>query len=84
MNDGKMMVDQRTLEYQLSIPEKVIEHYTSDAYHRLWRQKKVKVPPLPMVEFGEKTKRFMLDLVREWALKFFDKERAFEAGGGAL
>lgn len=67
----KVMVDQRELEYLTGIPVKIIEQYTSDRYWKDWRAKKVKVPPLPMVEFGGHTKRFIIAKVVAWAEEHF-------------
>ena len=72
----KLMVDQRELEYLTGIPVKVIEQYTSDRYWKDWHAKKVKVPPLPMVEFGGHTKRFILARVVAWAEENFSGPEA--------
>ncbi len=70
---SKLMVDQRELEYLTGIPDKVIEKYTSEAYHRDFKLKRVTKPPLPMVEFGPHTKRFVIAKVLAWAEQYFSK-----------
>lgn len=72
----KVMVDQRELEYLTGIPVKIIEQYTSDRYWKDYRAKKVKVPPLPMVEFGGHTKRFIIARVVAWAEEHFSGPEA--------
>ncbi len=80
MND-KLMVDQRELEYLLSIPVKVIEQYTSDRYVKDWRAKRVAVPPLPMVDLGPHTKRFVIARVMSWMEENFGTVTRAEAPG---
>ena len=78
----EIMVDQRTLEYRLKLPVKVIERYTSEAHRKDYIFKRVTTPPLPMVEFGDNTKRFIISDVLVWVKQHFGNA-GYDAEKGA-
>lgn len=78
----KPVLDKQEVIFFLGVPEKIIEQYTSERYVKDWQAQKVTVPPMPMIEFGGHTKRFIKARVLEWMEAHFGNVITHKGKGG--